>query len=273
MPASPRSTSCTTTWPSPMAPCSGSGIARWPSSASSTGPPARRSSRSGRRSRSRSSCAPSSSRSRRAAPPTRSSSTTPPHWRGSSTSGASTSTHTRSDRATSTIPMSCASTSIPVRGLPGRTCASVALVVREVLEELGYTAWPKTSGSRGIHIYVRIDAAVGRSRMSDARPWRWPARSSAAPPPSRRRNGGRRSATASSSITTRTRRTARWHRSTPCGRDRMRRSARRCGGTRCPRPSSATSRCGRCPTDTRDSETLVRVSRTRRSHSSRCSSW
>ncbi len=42
---------------------------------------------------------------------------------------------------------------------PGVTWAdvrSVALVVREVLEELGYTAWPKTSGSRGIHIYVRI---------------------------------------------------------------------------------------------------------------------
>ena len=33
----------------------------------------------------------------------------------------------------------------------------VALVVREVLEELGYTAWPKTSGSRGIHVYVRIE--------------------------------------------------------------------------------------------------------------------
>ena len=33
----------------------------------------------------------------------------------------------------------------------------VALVVREVLEELGYTGWPKTSGSRGIHVYVRIE--------------------------------------------------------------------------------------------------------------------
>ncbi|MGH9273070.1 MAG: DNA polymerase domain-containing protein, partial [Acidimicrobiales bacterium] len=33
---------------------------------------------------------------------------------------------------------------------------SVALVVRDVLEELGYSAWPKTSGSRGMHVYVRI---------------------------------------------------------------------------------------------------------------------
>jgi DNA ligase D-like protein (predicted polymerase) len=32
----------------------------------------------------------------------------------------------------------------------------VALVVREVLDELGYTAWPKTSGSRGMHVYVRV---------------------------------------------------------------------------------------------------------------------
>jgi DNA ligase D-like protein (predicted polymerase) len=33
----------------------------------------------------------------------------------------------------------------------------VALVVNEVLTDLGYTAWPKTSGSRGIHVYVRIE--------------------------------------------------------------------------------------------------------------------
>ncbi|HEX6095215.1 MAG TPA: non-homologous end-joining DNA ligase [Thermoanaerobaculia bacterium] len=32
----------------------------------------------------------------------------------------------------------------------------VALVVREVLEEHGLTGWPKTSGSRGIHVNVRI---------------------------------------------------------------------------------------------------------------------
>jgi DNA ligase D len=37
----------------------------------------------------------------------------------------------------------------------------VALVVREVLEDLGYTGYAKTSGSRGIHIYVRIEPRWG----------------------------------------------------------------------------------------------------------------
>jgi len=41
----------------------------------------------------------------------------------------------------------------------------VALVVREVLADLGYTAWPKTSGSRGIHVYVRIEPRWGFSEV------------------------------------------------------------------------------------------------------------
>jgi bifunctional non-homologous end joining protein LigD len=45
----------------------------------------------------------------------------------------------------------------PGPGVPWADVRSVALVVREVLEELGYTGWPKTSGSRGIHVYVRIE--------------------------------------------------------------------------------------------------------------------
>jgi bifunctional non-homologous end joining protein LigD len=50
----------------------------------------------------------------------------------------------------------------------------VALVVRDVLEELGYTAWPKTSGSRCIHIYVRLEphwefSAVRRGALAIAR--------------------------------------------------------------------------------------------------------
>jgi len=34
---------------------------------------------------------------------------------------------------------------------------AVALVVHEVLEDQGYAGWPKTSGSKGIHINVRIE--------------------------------------------------------------------------------------------------------------------
>jgi DNA ligase D len=37
----------------------------------------------------------------------------------------------------------------------------VAGTVREVLDDLGYVGWPKTSGSRGIHIYVRIEPRWG----------------------------------------------------------------------------------------------------------------
>ena len=32
----------------------------------------------------------------------------------------------------------------------------VAAVVRETLDEMGWTGWPKTSGNRGMHVYVRI---------------------------------------------------------------------------------------------------------------------
>ncbi|MGH8921246.1 MAG: DNA polymerase domain-containing protein, partial [Actinomycetes bacterium] len=37
----------------------------------------------------------------------------------------------------------------------------VALVVHEVLAELGAVGWPKTSGGRGMHIYVRIEPRWG----------------------------------------------------------------------------------------------------------------
>jgi DNA ligase D-like protein (predicted polymerase) len=38
-----------------------------------------------------------------------------------------------------------------------REVKEVALVVNDVLQELGYRGYPKTSGSRGIHVYVRIE--------------------------------------------------------------------------------------------------------------------
>jgi DNA ligase D len=37
----------------------------------------------------------------------------------------------------------------------------VAVVVRETLADLGWTGWPKTSGNRGVHIYVRIEPSYG----------------------------------------------------------------------------------------------------------------
>ncbi|OBI53831.1 DNA polymerase domain-containing protein [Mycobacterium sp. E796] len=44
----------------------------------------------------------------------------------------------------------------PMPGVAWRRIVDVASVAREVLEDYGLTAWPKTSGSRGFHIYARI---------------------------------------------------------------------------------------------------------------------
>ncbi|OBG87986.1 DNA polymerase domain-containing protein [Mycobacterium sp. NS-7484] len=44
----------------------------------------------------------------------------------------------------------------PMPGVDWSQIVAVAHVAREVLEDHGLTAWPKTSGSRGFHIYARI---------------------------------------------------------------------------------------------------------------------
>src|SRR5690349_4283404 len=44
----------------------------------------------------------------------------------------------------------------PVPGIPWSQIREVALVARESLAAVGLVGWPKTSGSRGIHIVVRI---------------------------------------------------------------------------------------------------------------------
>ncbi len=44
----------------------------------------------------------------------------------------------------------------PMPGVTWRQIIDVAQVAREVLEDHGLIAWPKTSGSRGFHIYARI---------------------------------------------------------------------------------------------------------------------
>ncbi|HEX7492511.1 MAG TPA: DNA polymerase domain-containing protein [Candidatus Limnocylindrales bacterium] len=45
----------------------------------------------------------------------------------------------------------------PTPGIPWEDMRQVALVCREVLVDHGLVGWPKTSGSRGIHINVRIE--------------------------------------------------------------------------------------------------------------------
>jgi DNA ligase D-like protein (predicted polymerase) len=67
----------------------------------------------------------------------------------------------------------------PVPGVPWSQIRDVALVTREALEAVGLVGWPKTSGSRGIHINVRIErrwtypevrrAAVALARDVEAR--------------------------------------------------------------------------------------------------------
>src|ERR1700737_4915224 len=45
----------------------------------------------------------------------------------------------------------------PVPGVQWAQIREVAMVSREVLKDFGLVGWPKTSGSRGIHVYARID--------------------------------------------------------------------------------------------------------------------
>ncbi|MET0956331.1 MAG: DNA polymerase domain-containing protein [Cryobacterium sp.] len=45
----------------------------------------------------------------------------------------------------------------PVPGVSWKQILDVALVAKGVLEDHGLTGWPKTSGSRGFHIFTRID--------------------------------------------------------------------------------------------------------------------
>ncbi|MGH3439027.1 MAG: non-homologous end-joining DNA ligase [Sciscionella sp.] len=49
----------------------------------------------------------------------------------------------------------------PMPRCPFQTVRRVARVVREVLDELGATGWPKTSGGSGMHVYVRIEPEYG----------------------------------------------------------------------------------------------------------------
>jgi DNA ligase D-like protein (predicted polymerase) len=45
----------------------------------------------------------------------------------------------------------------PVRGVAWPHVRDVALVIRDVLTDFGLVGWPKTSGSRGFHVFCRIE--------------------------------------------------------------------------------------------------------------------
>jgi DNA ligase D len=49
----------------------------------------------------------------------------------------------------------------PMPACPPARVRRVAHVVHEVLEELGAVGWPKTSGGKGMHVYVRVEPAFG----------------------------------------------------------------------------------------------------------------
>ena len=61
----------------------------------------------------------------------------------------------------------------PVPGVEWEQIVRVALVARTVLSDFGLTGWPKTSGSRGIHIYSRIEPRWTFPELRRAA-WPWP---------------------------------------------------------------------------------------------------
>ena len=106
--------------------------------------------------------------------PRRSCPATPRPWPGWRTWAAWSSTRIPCGRRTSSIPTSCASTSTPCRGSSGRRSWRWPEWCSEVLADFGLVGWPKTSGSRGIHVNVRIHprwsfAQVRRAALALAR--------------------------------------------------------------------------------------------------------
>ena len=82
---------------------------------------------------------------------------TRPTSRGWRTSPASSCIRIRCAPTTSIIPTSCASTSIRCPASRGRRSRRWRASSHAALTDSGLTGWPKTSGSRGIHVLVRIE--------------------------------------------------------------------------------------------------------------------
>jgi bifunctional non-homologous end joining protein LigD len=56
----------------------------------------------------------------------------------------------------------------PGPGVPWADVRRVALATREALADQGLTGWPKTSGSRGIHVYARVERRWGYAEIRRA---------------------------------------------------------------------------------------------------------
>ena len=134
----------------------------------------------------------------------------------------------------------------PQPGTDFADAARVAGEVRALLDELGATGWPKTSGGRGVHVYVRIQPRwtfieVRRATIALAREVerRRPDLVTTAWWKEERGSG-------SSSTSTRWPATARSPARTRCGPTRGPPSRPRSPGTSCPTSTRTTSTCAPC---------------------------
>jgi DNA ligase D-like protein (predicted polymerase) len=159
----------------------------------------------------------------------------------------------------------------PGPGVSWADVRTVALEVKSLLEEMGLRGWPKTSGSRGMHVIVRIAPrwtfdevrrphSRSRGQWSGARPL-WPAR-----------NGGRRNVTGCSSTTTRTRRIVPLVQLIRYVQSLTRGYLRRCNGKRFPTVSRPTIRSSQFRSASLNLAIRTRVSMTRLARSNNCSS-
>ena len=146
-----------TTSRSPTARCAARAAGPTCSSAIPTASTASSSTRSARRARGRRGSRSSRCGFRPAAAPRKSCRAMPPRWRGWRTSPASSCIRIRCAPTISIIPTSCASISIRCPASSWPQIREVARVVQATLDDFGLVGWPKTSGSRGMHVYVRIE--------------------------------------------------------------------------------------------------------------------